>query len=232
MKPFVPVVLAATLALTACSQTTAQNPPAAEEHSPAASGTALPAPTPTPAPEVTAEAAPGAIATLPFDKSLTLDFSSGAGGWLTELVLNPDGSFHGSFHDSDMGSGGESYDATVYLSDFTGRFTDLKDNPDGSWSLTLNEITTEKAPGEEWIEEEAYGEGQTIRIRYVSSMPYGLESGKDFILYGPNTPTEGLNEEFLSWWPGRFEDPKSATLDSFGLWNTSEGYGFFGSYDT
>ena len=36
-------------------------------------------------------------------------FSSGAGGWGEEFVIERDGYFKGSFHDSDMGDTGEGY---------------------------------------------------------------------------------------------------------------------------
>ena len=55
---------------------------------------------------------------------------------------------------------------------------------------------------------------------------YDLEKGTDFLLYSPETPTEGLDEEFLTWWPNRnLEDIN--TLNCWGLWNQEMGYGFF-----
>ena len=51
-------------------------------------------------------------------------FSSGTGGWMTVMELNDDGSFTGSFQDSDMGVRGEGYPkGTVYKSDFSGKFS-------------------------------------------------------------------------------------------------------------
>ena len=55
-----------------------------------------------------------------------------------------------------------------------------------------------------------------------------MEEGKDFILYLPDTPTQGLDEEFLSWWPGQYQEEKTGTLDFYGLYNVDKGYGFFG----
>lgn len=50
----------------------------------------------------------------------TFHFSSGAGGWLTEIVISEDGSFTGHFHDSDMG---DAYpEGTRYECSFTGVF--------------------------------------------------------------------------------------------------------------
>lgn len=119
-----------------------------------------------------------------------------------------------------MGDSEESYpDGTMYLCNFSGKFTDIKQLDDHSYSLTLDELTSDYEQGKEWVED---------GVRYVSSEPYGVEEGKDFILYLPDTPTEGLNEEFLSWWPGQYQEDQSDTLGFYGLYNVDMGYGFFG----
>ncbi len=158
----------------------------------------------------------GLADSLPID----LEFSSGAGAWGTGLTLAADGSFSGEYHDSDMGDSGDDYpDGTVYLCNFSGKFTDIKQLDDHSYSLTLEELSSDYEQGKEWVED---------GVRYVSSEPYGVEQGKDFILYLPDTPTDGLNEEFLSWWPGQFQEDLSDMLDFYGLSNVDMGYGFFG----
>lgn len=150
-------------------------------------------------------------------------FASGAGAWGTMITLNPDGSFEGSYSDSDMGDSGEGYpNGSVYVCEFSGHFDDIKQVDDHTYSMTLGEVTTSKEKDEEWIED---------GIRYVSSDPYGLEDGKEFLLYTPETPIEGLSEEFLSWWPNRYtqsEEPLE-TLSCYGLYNQKMGYGFFTS---
>ncbi len=74
-----------------------------------------------------------------------------------------------------------------------------------------------EAPDTEWIED---------GVRYIASEAYGLETGKEFLLYSPETPTEGLDEEFLTWWPSwNVED--TGTLNCWGLLNQEMGYGFF-----
>ena len=72
--------------------------------------------------------------------------------------------------------------------------------------------------GESWIEE---------GIRYVAATPYGVDGGTAFTLYAPETPTSGLSEQFLSWWPGRYEETAPATLQYWGLLNEATGSGFF-----
>ena len=85
------------------------------------------------------------------------------------------------------------------------------------YAMSLEELTVQETPGEEWIED---------GIRYIASEAYGLEKGTDFLLYSPETPTEGLDEEFLTWWP-RWNVEDTGTLNCWGLWNQEMGYGFF-----
>lgn len=62
----------------------------------------------------------------------------------------------------------------------------------------------------------------------MPAAPYGMEDGETFVLYLPDTPTDGLDEDFLSWWPGCYA-PEGApeTLETYGLLNAKMGYGFF-----
>ncbi len=157
---------------------------------------------------------------LPFEAPMEFVFSSGAGGWSTEIVLHNDGAFEGSYHDSDMGASGEGYLGTYYTCKFSGKFSDIKAVDANTYSMSLEEITTEETPGKEWIEDE---------VLYITGEPYGLEKGKNFLFYMPNTPVAGLSEEFLSWWPLRFsyggEVPD--TLSLYGIYNQDPEYGFF-----
>ena len=157
-------------------------------------------------------------ATLPDALPLDLMFASGAGGWSTDLTLERDGSFTGVYHDSEMGDQGEGYpNGSCYISTFSGRFGDIRKVDDHTWAMTLEELEVQETPGKEWIED---------GIRYIASETYGLEAGTEFLLYSPETPTEGLNEEFLTWWPSwNVED--TGTLNCWGLLNQEMGYGFF-----
>ena len=157
---------------------------------------------------------------LPDDFPMDLEFSSGVGGWGTSLTLERDGTFSGQFHDSDMGAIGEDYpNGTVYLCHFSGRFSDIEKVDEYSYSMTLSELSHDDEGGEEWIED---------GICYVPAAPYGMEDGETFVLYLPDTPTDGLDEDFLSWWPGCYA-PEGApeTLETYGLLNAKMGYGFF-----
>ena len=148
-------------------------------------------------------------------------FSSGAGAWSTDLTLNKNGTFAGYFHDSNMGENGDEYpNGTVYISEFTGRFKNIEKVNDYSYKMTLVNLNTNEAIGKESIEE---------GTRYIYSEPYGIDGGTEFILYLPNTPIKELPEDFLFWWPLRYEqetNPKE-TLSRYGILNVATEEGFF-----
>lgn len=153
------------------------------------------------------------------DYPLDLLFSSGAGAWGTRLTLHADGSFSGLYHDSDMGDGGPGYpNGTAYTCSFAGSFLTSEPLDEFSYRLYLSPPTLSRPAGEEWVEN---------GIRYFSTGPHGLEDSLVFVLYTPGTPVEGLDEEFLSWWPGRFADDPPKALDCYALWNVETGAGFF-----
>lgn len=53
------------------------------------------------------------------DQPLEFYYSSGAGDWSTQLVLQPDGSFTGHYEDRDLGATGEENpNGTLYYCDF------------------------------------------------------------------------------------------------------------------
>lgn len=144
-------------------------------------------------------------------------FYSGAGAWMTSMVLERDGSFCGEYYDKDMGDCAQAYPyGTMYVCCFSGKFQEIQQIDKYSYSLTLGEVSSDYQDGKTWIAD---------GVRYVSSCPYGVEDGKEFILYLPGTPTEGLPEEFLNWkkYLGEYSD----TLEQYGLYNVDMGYGFF-----
>lgn len=162
------------------------------------------------------------ITSLPLPQENTqFVFSSGAGAWSTSLSLNKSASFSGDFHDSEMGSMADEYPhGTVYISIFNGEFTNIEKINDYSYKMTLTRIETRDKIDKEWIDNQ---------IRYVATTPYGLEGGTEFILYLPNTPISELSEDFLYWWPLKFEHnqtPKT-TLSCYGILNAATNDGFF-----
>ena len=166
---------------------------------------------------------------LPLSETTEFIFSSGAGGRRTVMMLSSDGTFSGEFSDADMGDMEENYpNGTVYTCVFSGNFENMEKQFDGSYTMTLREITTEKEPGTEWIES---------GVRFIASGAYGLENtdfdtgatlSKEFVLYPPDTKVSELDEVFLSWWPERYtmgEMPE--TLGVYGIWNIDAKTGFF-----
>ncbi|MBQ8540074.1 MAG: hypothetical protein IJ435_01225 [Clostridia bacterium] len=171
--------------------------------------------------EEATEAATGEeVELLPIEGSLDMIFSSGAGAWESHISLSPDGSFTGGYHDMDMGSSGEGYEATVYESEFKGKFSNFSKLSDYAYSMTLETVETEKEAGTEKIED-----WDGVRVRVVASSALGIADGTDFVLYLPETPTAELDEEFLYWRPGFGE--KGETLGCYGLYNIAGETGFF-----
>lgn len=158
------------------------------------------------------------------DTALELVFASGAGGWETVLTLRPDGSFTGQYSDAEMGVSSTDFpNGTRYVSEFSGRFTDIQQISDYAWSMKLSELTTEKEAEQTWIEG---------GVRYISAEPYGVTGGNTFILYAPGTPADELPADCRDWWPDAYQWRKGEIeqLEGWGLCNVETGQGFFTSW--
>lgn len=156
-------------------------------------------------------------AALPGEYPKELIFSSGAGAWRTKLTLYQDGSFEGSYDDTNMGEQSEEYpNGTRYISRFAGKFANIRKIDDDTYALSIEESFVEGQLGAEYVED---------GIRYVEAEPYGMERGVDFLFYTPQAPREGMNEEFLSWAP--YREQQNSQLGFYGLYNIETGYGFF-----
>jgi len=157
------------------------------------------------------------FASLPGD----FTFASGAGGWSTGLSIAPDGTFTAFYHDSNMGEVGEDFpNGTVYYCDFSGRFGSVSRLDDFTYSMRLLELTPALPP-----EQTYYEDG----IRFVSSIPYGLENADEILVYFPGAQVSRLPEDFVTWvgapnvwWPER-----PVLLPFFGLYNVEDAEGFF-----
>ena len=176
---------------------------------------------PVPTETIPVETVPEAVQLPLAEETVEFLFMSGAGAWSTQLSLNRDGSFTGVFHDSEMGDRAEEYpNGSVYICNFSGVFTDIRQVSEYAYAMTLTDLQTEHQEGEEWIEDE---------IRYIASGPYGLEGGTEFVLYLPDAPLDQMSEVFLFWWPHRYEQAENPrdTLDCFGILNVEMEHGFF-----
>jgi len=178
----------------------------------------------------TAESMPFESNQLPLSgDGVEFAFLSGAGAWRTVISLNRDGTFTGWYLDSEMGETGEGYPkGSAYTCDFSGKFENIEKLNEYSYKMTLTDVETNKAVGEEWIEDE---------IRYVASAPHGLndpinnQECTEFVFFLPDTPINQVPEEFLSWWPYRYtqETARKTTLSCYGILNTATNFGFFTS---
>ena len=150
----------------------------------------------------------------------TFYFLSGAGAWSTELVVSPDGSFTGYYHDTDMGDSGADYpNGTRYECDFSGTFALVEQRDEFTYILRLTSLALKEEPGTERV---------TDGLKLVSAEAYGISGGDEFMLYSPGSRSAGLPEEFLEWvrMASAWEEPPE-TLPFWGLYNLGEQAGFF-----
>ena len=118
-------------------------------------------------------------------------FSSGVGGWSTDMRILEDGSFSGEFHDSEMGETEDAYPyGTVYRCDFTGRFSVTERIDETTWKLRVSALGRDESQPEEEIDG---------GVRYVRAEPYGLSEGDEMLLYAPGTPLDALSEDMRFW---------------------------------
>ncbi|MBQ7241899.1 MAG: copper amine oxidase N-terminal domain-containing protein [Firmicutes bacterium] len=149
------------------------------------------------------------------------DFSSGAGGWGTELKIHPDGSFDCTFHDSEMGSTGPGYPhGSMYVAVCSGHFSIPKKVNDYTYSMELLDIEYENEIDKEEIMDE---------IKFIYTTAYGLDGGKTFHIYTPDAPVSQLPEEFKSWVYDLRVNPDQEKLGFYGINNLVENYGFTSS---
>lgn len=127
------------------------------------------------------------------------DFSSGTGAWGTGLRVKPDGSFTGSYYDSDMGSIGPGYEnGTFYECTFSGKFSDnVRSAGPLMHCLSIESIEYENKPDTEEIID---------GVLHKYTKPYGFE-GLDS-LQGDDAPlvfmeagavTSAINRDELDW---------------------------------
>ena len=150
----------------------------------------------------------------------TFYFLSGAGAWSTELVVSPDGSFTGYYHDTDMGDSGAGYpNGTRYECDFSGTFALVEQRDEFTYILRLTSLALKEEPGTERVAD---------GLKLISAEAYGISGGDEFMLYSPGSQSAGLPEEFLEWvrMANAWEEPPE-TLPFWGLYNLGEQAGFF-----
>ncbi|MBR1568283.1 MAG: hypothetical protein IJ648_04905 [Lachnospiraceae bacterium] len=147
------------------------------------------------------------------------DFSSGVGGWGTYLTVNSDGTFEGSYHDSDMGDMADEYpNGTVYLSTFTGKFKNPVIESNGNYLVELDYLNYDNQ-GDVEIED---------GVRYLYTEPYGIAGTDLFEIYLAGTPLTSLPEEYVDWvsMPRAWGDDKPDNLPFNEIYNVMQQDGF------
>lgn len=152
--------------------------------------------------------------------ALDWTFSSGVGAWSTDLRIQADGSFSGSYHDSEMGDDGEAYpDGTVYQCVFSGHLTIGEQTGEKTWKVLVDQLVRDESQPEEFIQD---------GIRYIRSEPYGLSEGDEMVLYAPGADLSALSEEMQFWahaWTG---DDSADELETWFLTSELNQSGFVG----
>ena len=145
-------------------------------------------------------------------------FASGAGGWRTVLQIHEGGSFDGAYSDSDMGSNGTEYpNGTVYLSEFSGAFTEPEPVDEYTWRLQIDHL--------EYAHE--FGEEVAEGFRYIYTDAYGLTGAEELYIYLPGAPIEALPEAYRNWVGYHSMDTvEENELPFYGLYNVTEENGF------
>ena len=152
-------------------------------------------------------------------KYIEFRFNSGAGAWGTVMRIAPDGSFSGNYHDTEMGDVGEDYPmGSVYLSEFTGRFSQPEEVNGHTFSLNIEELQYAQEPGTQEIRD---------GIRYCYSTAHGLADAEQLLLYLPGAPLEELPEEYRYWCSATLYGYEGTELPHYGLYNAGQEHGFY-----
>lgn len=118
-------------------------------------------------------------------------FSAGAGGWETDLTINPDGTFEGYYSDSNMGETGDDYpNGTRYECTFSGKFSSPEKVDEYTYRFKVDELICAEEPGKERIED---------GIHVIQAEPYGAAMGDAVELYLPGKSSSDLPAAFTDW---------------------------------
>ena len=134
------------------------------------------------------------------------------------MTLESDGSFTGYYHDSNMGDTGVGYeDGTVYICNFTGKFTTPEQINEYTYTMRLADIQIEGTPGEEYLDNDQ---------RFIYSEPYGFDNAEEFFIYLPGAPISELPEGFTGWLRSSMNPDEEDILPCYGIYNAGGEEGF------
>ena len=145
----------------------------------------------------------------------TFVFSSGAGGWSTQITVQKDGTFTGQWQDSDMGDrGADNPNGTMHVCEFEGKFSVASQVSDTEFELQLDYLRPTRS-SEEKIED-------GVRFIWVDDAPYGLGEMTEspvggWHLYMPGMSSAGFPDEVTLWWRTEGWDKDAPTLNGYGL---------------
>lgn len=111
---------------------------------------------------------------------------SGVGAWESDLFVSRDGSFTGSYHDSNPGDTGDGYpNGSIVISSCIGKLTVQSQTGENSWRLTVSEFSLDHPAGYTAIQD-------GVNYEYEAFPGIGGK-GAGFILYGPDTTPDELS---------------------------------------
>ena len=144
--------------------------------------------------------------------------ASGASGWGTVLTIQPDGSFSGSFSDSEWEESESGTQAVCECCEFSGQLAQPVRVNDYTYSVGIEHIEYQREPGTD-----EYADG----VHYYFTEPRGLEDTEELLIYLPGAPTAELPEGFLGWVMGS-DDTAEEELPFYGLYSEATQAGFRG----
>ena len=144
--------------------------------------------------------------------------ASGASGWGTVLTIQPDGSFSGSFSDSEWEESESGTQAVCECCEFSGQLAQPVRVNDYTYSVGIEHIEYQREPGTD-----EYADG----IHYYFTEPRGLEDTGELLIYLPGAPMAELPEGFLGWVMGS-ADGAEEELPFYGLYSEARLAGFRG----
>lgn len=112
-------------------------------------------------------------------------FTSGAGAWSTQLVVEADGSFSGCYSDWNAVSDEGYSNGETYLCNFSGTFADPVQVVEGVYTVQIAQLVTEGEEGEEYVEDD---------MLYITSSPYGLDETDEVTFYLPGAVLSDMSE--------------------------------------
>lgn len=118
-------------------------------------------------------------------------FSSGAGGWSTDMDVNTDGSFSGNHHSVDMGEPTDDYpNGKIYTCDFKGQLAEAQKISEFVYSADMEELQTGEI-------KDPYVENGYLTV--MDEDPYGLRVADKVMIYLAGMPIEDLPNGVVSW---------------------------------